>query len=168
MEKTDRKEFAEVIVAIAEAFNRPVSEGMLEVYWQSLRDLGLEEFKAAAFRAVKESQFFPTVHAIRVRCEDNPELCAARQWEYVIGSFRGTPDEEPDGLAEKAVKLMGGWQVLGDRPPGENDTWSRKEFLRLYVLLAEKGDPEDARIGSGNREAQGMIDGLADHMGLPE
>lgn len=137
MNTSDKTRFAHLLGLLAETFHKPLSHAQLEAFWIATNNLTLQQLETATLHLLKSSKFMPTPADIREAAQPLPSpLEAAAAWESIINRFRNPQASQPSNLALRTLKLIGGWNTLGNRSPEENDTWSRKEFLRLYEELA--------------------------------
>lgn len=135
MPNSQRQDFAAMLATLATTFNRPVTELLADAYWTALQDIPPNDLRAAVTECLRSCRFMPTPAEIREKCQPNHALAAATEWQALIASFRGHPHQLAP-ITQRVLKLLGGPETLGNRSPQENDTWTRREFLRLYELLA--------------------------------
>ena len=61
----DKRAFMETIQALAVNFRTEATTALLQAMWMGLEDLSLVSFQAGAKRALRESEFMPTVAELR-------------------------------------------------------------------------------------------------------
>lgn len=160
MDTKDRQNFAAGIGLLCEAFRKEPTKAMLRAYWLALHDMSVDDFGRAVQVCLRECKFLPSPAEIRERCGVSHEITAAQQWDHVMARYRVTGGSEGDldEVARKVLGLLGGYKRIGNRSSDENDTWTRKEFIRLYSELAGKPDPN---------APDAFIEAVANRKGLP-
>ena len=142
MESADRGMFGVAISTLLELHGREKSEGMLDLYWESLKDLTAPEFRAAVVRASRELKFLPKPSELRDLALGNlaqqKMLNAAAAWEVVHAAmvkYDYTHSVDFGPLTNAVVRNMGGWLWLCGR--SLNDlTFDRKKFEELHQAMA--------------------------------
>lgn len=131
--------FAKFMVALAEAYPTvKLREGTIRMYFRALKDIPLPALKRAAERALKESDFFPSIALLRRGVEPTSDDAAVLQWTELIqaassvGAYASVNVEDPC-TARALVMVFGGWpqfcEVAGDNPA---TALKRQEFLAAY------------------------------------
>jgi hypothetical protein len=159
MEKPrDVKRFAAVMMALAECFDKELSEYKLEVFFESLRELSIEEVEAAARWLMRHrtitgtfpviAEFFQALEKVQA---DNLDLAdrAELAWRKLVwaienyGYYQSVSFD--DAILHAAIEALGGWLKITD---GENRDWyesqlqwRKKEFVQIYQALARKNSP---------------------------
>lgn len=137
MQNADKVRFATVIAALAEAFQRRITDGLVEAYWLGLNDLNIRAVEAGVARAIRECSFMPAPAEIRVRCGAmSPALLVEQAWACMLGAIREhggwrSVQFEDHGITA-AVERMGGWERLTGLDSEELLKWGRKDFLTIY------------------------------------
>jgi len=158
MIESDKPRFAGIITALAETFERELSEVVIGVYFDALRDLSIESVQKAASACVRTSRFMPRPAEIREQAGGGPTaakdnaLVAYTQAVRMIssvGSYRTPPIEDPISVA--TIQAMGGWVAFCTRD--DADKWVEKEFREWYEHFARVGAPEDQKRLVGHHEA---------------
>jgi len=175
--KADREHFGSVIGALAEAFERDLTEGLVESYWLALEDLPLDAVRRGAKLCLQTRRFMPRPAEIRERAFGSAKLLAAEAWRRVAQHIRGSRDAEPlDPIARKVVSLLGGLDVLKDTATTEIHTWTAKRFAELYEEVAGSGEGQQllaegsvGQVGSGSGAvAERLVDDVSRKLEAPE
>ena len=119
MTPADRKPFLETIVGFAELKGKQLSAPAMELYWRSMQDWSLSDFRAAAEQLVRTSEFMPTPKDFEdLRKAGRPT--AGEAWMRVLQYARhgynanfplasGGPD---DPIIRLAVAAIGGYGAI--------------------------------------------------------
>ncbi len=156
----DMQLFAETMTAIAEVYGKPLSQGMLEIYWTVLSRYPIETVVQALHWHIANpdvGQFLPKPADIVRTIEGTSGDAAATAWAQLdravrrIGTWRDVVF--PDPLIHRVVYDMGGWVGFGDK---SEDEWPfvAKDFQARYRAYRSRGMvPEypPKLIGRANR-----------------
>ena len=145
----DYRTFQKGFAGLCELFQRKpddISEQLVEIYWQALRDLTPDEFRVATGRAVRELTFFPkpaellNFVGVGVGAGDaRRKLNAVNAWEVVHAAmvkYDYTHSVDFGPLTNAVVRNMGGWLWLCARTVTDL-TYDRRKFEELHQQLAE-------------------------------
>ena len=152
---------AEILGALGETFNRPVTDVTVRAYAMALDDLPMAAIEQAARRALRESTFFPTAHDIRklAGCVDGAERVAIA-WDVfekaVVqhGGYRSVCFDDP--VLNATIMNLGGWQACCEKPVEEFDKWLRKSFERVYAaFMSSRRGSTSALLGICDSENVG-------------
>lgn len=178
---TEREVFATTLAVLSATFDRKLTEGAIDGYWAALSDLGEDEFKKAAQRALAECRFMPAPAELRAfaRPPRNHETDSAKAWgvvrkavdkhDYMVSTIDFGP------LVNAVIRNLGGWDMLckATLPELDNPGWLRKRFDEIYGLFARTnvnglhGDPLSGALPDKwlhPRHVVVPIDGSAPHM----
>lgn len=144
MNDRDKKRLAELVTLLAEGFRQAVTEATLLAYWMALSDLSLKSVETAVQKALRECKFMPTAAELRAL---TGELSIAQRasiaFEAVAkatlthGGYKSVNFTDP--LCNAVVRNLGGWQRLCEVEDVEEfEKWIRKDFERVYTLLAQQ------------------------------
>lgn len=163
------KEFAETFAWMSSAFpNREIPKQTWEVYFEFLKDLPADVFRASVATCLARFQFFPSINQIReVASEFHGKLKglpdAYGAWGVVLEGLKefayGDPEVHP--LIDQCVKDIGGWKHLSE---SEMVVADRARFIEVYrerlsryreeaVVAPPKMITEIAERMSGERKA---------------
>ena len=148
MQNSDKQRFVTVLSALAATFGREVDAVLIDGYWMGLSDLNIGAFSSAASSAIRSLEFFPKPAELRrLSGVQSVEAKAALMWPAVVRASGGSGSGELDEIGQEVFRQMGGRQRLGQMDEGEFATWGRKEFERLYAMIADKHDHEAQQLG---------------------
>lgn len=163
MTDEDRIEFANVMGAAAEVFEREISSLMTDAYFASLRDLSIEAVRMGFSVCFKRCRFMPRPVEIREAASGRKTDRALMAWQdvqhaaAVIGPYRSARFE--DGTVAAVVRAMGGWERVCYFTEDEMP-WRQKDFERLYEAYSERGIAETdyvAGIAEAHNTSRGYL-----------
>lgn len=151
MQASDKKQFAEIMISVAEIYEKEMSQIKLRVYFDSLSSLSIEQVNEGVNKHLRDPQsgsFMPKPSDIlkHVQASDKDvqselESMAQMQWlnvQHAIGKCgRYKTPNFKDPYTRAAVTAMGGWTKLCDTNESEL-TWRGKEFVRNYQAMSVK------------------------------
>lgn len=134
---------ATVLETLGEYFRSPLTVPAARAYAMGLEDLTDEQLQRAAKQAIKECKFMPTAAELltfagAARDLDFEALTAWTAVRRAVDEHDHPHSVDFGVLVNAAVRAVGGWQYLCDAPLNDLDVWARKEFLRVFPLLAAK------------------------------
>jgi hypothetical protein len=123
MEQTDRPEFIEHLLAMAELYNRALSDAAMEAYFESLIDLPLNVVTVAMAMAPGRCEFFPLPVRIREIVEGSPDDQAQQAWNVFLeatGRAGGVNSVlfEDRAIGEAIRQTFGSWPEACDQIHG--------------------------------------------------
>lgn len=165
MKSTDKKEFASLMVALAEYYSREVSEGILGMYWQGLEQYDIAAIREALNRHMRNpdsGQFMPKIADIARMLGGSTQDAALQAWAKVdqavrrVGTYADVAFDDP--LIHRVLHDMGGWIAMGQK---NEDEWPfvAKEFENRYRGFRMRSEaPEYPAVltgiaGAHNRKA---------------
>lgn len=134
MRPNDRKAFLEVVLGFAELKGRQLSAPALELYWNSMQDWSIEDFRSAANTLIKSCEYMPTPK------EFNDLRKALKPSGATAWFTKGT---SPDPLANKAMQIAAQGRYVGHIPIDELQ-WVQKRFIEVYEELLDKDEAQVA------------------------
>ena len=166
MQPNDRAEFARVLAVLASIRRVDLTAEALDLWWSSMRDWPLAEFKQAASHLVKSCRFMPTPFDFeQLRRAAMPT--AGEAWEKAIAACLGWRygNVTVDPLTDRVVRMVGGYQHLAIEPL-DTQHFTRNKFLEMYEELAETegtreavpqiaGPPQTPRLTAGTFQTLG-------------
>jgi hypothetical protein len=139
-----------VVVGLADAFGRQLSEAGQLMYLRALREVPDDALAAGADAVLHGTrEFMPTPGQLRFAClnyGDSPETRAVAAWDVAHNAIRYGAMQSvdfADKLINATIRSLGGWPRFCRRRR-EELTWVRKEFLETYRHYLERG-VDDAR-----------------------
>jgi hypothetical protein len=161
MTALDRDAFVQVMLALGETFNEPISEIRIVAYFDALNDLPLDQVVDGARSVMRTARFFPRPVDVREAVLGNPEERADVLWGHVIQQvhrvgYMGVqriehtdtgirvthhpPTFEDPLVIDTIERLWGSWRQMCETLPaggGELVGWI-KQFKQVYVVLATR------------------------------
>jgi len=137
--REEAKEFADLLLATAETFDKKLSDAAIEIYWQVLKNLSIEEFRYGLMAHLEDSErgrFMPRPADILHFA--HPKRTALVAWAEVVeamdryGAYQSV--KFADTIAAAVVRDMGGWPLMCNLDIIE--PWTQKEFERRYENYA--------------------------------
>lgn len=152
------------LALLCETFNRTATKVLADAYWTVLSTLTADEIGAATKRALSECKFMPAPAELLAFARRPRDLHAeaAIAWD-AIGSALNRPGWNVRSIdfgnhVNACIRQLGGWDALYETKLSEFNTWKRKEFERLYVMLADQPLSHIGRALEGSREAYSDAD----------
>jgi hypothetical protein len=160
MQPEDRAMFAATLTAVADLYDRPLSENILSLWWESLKDASLGDFQDAMQAHVQDPErgrFMPRpadlIHQIE---KSKGWLDRLLEWERVLAWARGEEDA-PRVEIRHAVQMMGGIRRI--KMAWDRDLPKlRDEFFEVYNPTWRK-DPCRALEHDSKRSCSESRDG---------
>lgn len=134
MQPHDRKAFLEIVVGFAELKGKQLSVPALELFWNSMQDWSISEFRAAANQLVRTCEFMPTpadFHKLRTASR----LTAGEAW---IDAPTST-----DPIVVRALRAATQGRYYGHIPL-EELPWVQKRFVEFYDEMRDVDDTRRA------------------------
>ena len=167
MTDADFAPFATSLGIAAETLDAPISELRIRGYFDSLRDLPLEQVVLALKQAMRDATWskLPLPGEIRQRITGSTDDAAALGWAAVQQAIRrvgryGNPRTVLDAPTHAAMlACWGDWGAACDmETDGAAVASARKSFVAAYAAQ-ERRTQQDALLGlgSGERAAQGRL-----------
>ena len=133
---TVSKEFAAVMLGIAEVFRATLTEQRIKLYAQALSDLSQEQVESAAARAIRECRYFPTPRELREFVEsvgDDRALLAWSGFQRAARSVGAWASLVVDDVcaAEALESVFGCWPLYCELE-GAAVGARRAEFVAAY------------------------------------
>lgn len=165
MDDSDKKQFAEVLIATGEVYDKAVSSALARLYFQDLQEYPVAAV-LGAFAAHRKDpdrgRFFPKPADLIDKLKLSTEDEGIESWESVLkmaSNWRNARHINPK--VEAAVRAIGGWQRIGmsDR---DQIGFLRREFLAAYGMNSAKAHVH--RIASG--EVLSEVEKLSGTLGI--
>lgn len=149
MQPTEQAKFAAMLLAAAEMYGKTLSDGVIEIYWQTLQGYELADLQRAFqahFVNPDTGQFFPKPADIVRMIEGSTQSAAAVAWSKVeeavkhVGTYRDVVFDDP--LIHRVIQDLGGWIQLGTKTLDEwpfigNDFQNRYRAYRQRRVVPE-------------------------------
>lgn len=171
MQTEDSHRFAELMGVLYEVYGRrdkPLSDVLIEVYWNACSELTIEQFSEAVNKIMrtKTMQIFPPPAEIMEAIGDSIEDKALLAFDTLINAldyYRSVVFE--DGTIGKVVEAMGGWSVVNDWKTDDR-RFHRAEFIKLYKTYDLRGPWPEAKF-AGAFEIDNSRKGLTEYIPEP-
>ena len=161
MTHNDRKDFAMLIIALGEYYNREISEGLIDMYWGGLSHLELKTVREAMNRHTQNpdsGQFMPKIADIIRMATGSTMDTALMAWSKVdkamrvVGCYDSIVVDDP--LIHRVITDMGGWIGFGNKTE-EDWVFVGKEFENRYRGYTSRSErPEYPPVLLGMAQAQ--------------
>jgi hypothetical protein len=138
MNGNDRKEFSKALVLMGEVYEKNITEGLLEIYFNILQQFSIEQFKSAVVGHLQDKrsgQFFPKPADIIRQIEGDDDNIAMAKWCEVrkaiqrVGYYQSVQFDDP--VIMQVIDRMGGWIELC-RILTSAVGYKEAEFIKLY------------------------------------
>ena len=140
MSPEDGKRFRDLIRGMGRMFGAEPDALVLDAYWLALRDWDYAELEAAAAHLMRTAKFMPRPADFR-ELRKAGEQSAAEAWMLVLQNVRRSEYRRGvtvGGLADLAVKGMGGYEALGKRNPEKLNEFGAREFRERWDEAADR------------------------------
>jgi len=87
MYSTDQAAFREILNALGQVFGKPVTDQIMGLYWDALRDQPIDLVKAMALAHTRYGKFFPKPKELRPK-DDAPKNDTRKDAAFVEGEKR--------------------------------------------------------------------------------
>jgi hypothetical protein len=165
MKKSDRADFAEIVLGFAELKGRSLSAPAIELYWRAMQSWSIEEFRAAAAQLLTTCEWMPTPKEfadLRKAGRDTAGEAWARA-RAACGTCRsgghyGSGGTCGDEFIDRVVRAIGGYRAI-----------ALSEIDKLHFLERRFAEHfETMRDAQEVREALPQIAGRAPTLALAE
>lgn len=142
----DKRRFALAIHALAEYYGKPMSDGVLSLYWQGLDGYDINVIESAIGKHLRNPDngtWMPKIADIIKMIEGNTADMAVVAWKKVIdaisrvGQYQSIAFDDP--LIHAAIDGIGGWPALCQLPETEL-VFVQKRFEQIYRGYRSRGE----------------------------
>ena len=131
MTPEDRKPFLEVIVGFAELKGKQLSAPAMELYWRTMQNWSLDDFRAAAEQLLRTCVFMPTPKDFEDLLRDG-EPTAGEAWAAgYLGQGLATP------RARRAAEIASSGRRLAMLDIEREVPHVQRRFLQIYDELTD-------------------------------
>lgn len=142
MIQNDKLQFEEILTGLAEIFDTELSDIKVDIYFEALKDMSLDDFRAAANTVARTCKFFPKPVEFREQVLIGLDVQASLAYEKVEKAFRKPGIYKTvvfdDPVIHAVIQNLGGdkgWIEYNNLL--EKDVkWWRKDFEKKYLQLA--------------------------------
>ena len=165
MDSSDRQEFGRVLNSLAAIKRVPLTKDACELWWQSMKDWPIDDFKNAAGYLLKNCEFMPSpfdFQKLRKKGEPSAHEAWATALAHAAGAWR--QGVLGDALTDQVVAMLGGYSVIALSNKDKLGFLERR-FIDAYNDLADTNGvrealpnlTERARIQNGSPVQIGKI-----------
>lgn len=145
MNQSDYDNFINIMQLVAEQYNKKLSEGLLSLYWNGLKNHDFDAVRDAVGRHLANAdtgQYMPKIADILRMMEGTSLDSALAAWAKIdiaikqIGPYESVVFDDP--IIHRVLHDMGGWLMLGTK---SEDEWPfvAKEFENRYRGIKSRG-----------------------------
>ena len=167
MHSNERPEFARVLTGLAELKRIDLTKDAIELWWSSMRDWPIDDFKNAAGYLLKNCQFMPAPYdfeQLRKKGESSARESWAKALQHAEGAWR--QGVLGDALIDQVVASLGGYRLIA-LTNSDKLGFIERRFLDAYNDLLDTGGVREAlpnltewpRIRNGSPVQIGRIEG---------
>jgi len=147
MQESDKKKFLEVLTAMSELYDSPLSSISIDIYWKAVSKYPLNKFLAAAKQHTETSKWMPKPSDFIDGMQGNELSVGERSnlaWLGVasaarsIGGNRGVCFDDP--LIHAVIRSLGGWVSLCRGKQEYFNSTVRNAFIKTYEHMAACAD----------------------------
>lgn len=139
MRSADRTEFGRLLVALAAM--KPggkLTDESLELWWLSMADWSLEDFRAAASHLARSVEYMPSpfhFEQLRKAAQTTP----SEAWTVALAFCKHwrDPEVQPDGRIARAAAAVGGLRAIAMADTEKDLPHVQRRFLQAYAELSE-------------------------------
>lgn len=166
MQESDKREFASILQATMDVYNKDISTDVIKLWWMALQNFSIDQVKTGLSKYITSAdcgKFPPKPADIIFMMEGNSSDAAFTAWNKVLeamsraGSYKSVCFDDP--IIHLAIDDIGGWIGLGESE--EKDLpFIQKRFEQAYRNYRTRGDiPAHKRYLIGRSEAQNNLQG---------
>lgn len=161
MVDSELPDFAKTLLAVADYYGKELSENVVDLYWNGLREYDLQSVKKALWAHVRNpdsGQWMPKIADVAKMTQGRTDDQAAVAWSKVDQAVRRVGTYQcvvfDDAVIHRVVIDMGGWVYIGSKDEKE---WPfvAKEFqnrYRGYRMRDETPEYPPVLIGLANAQ----------------
>tara|TARA_Y100000590_G_scaffold46284_1_gene49105 strand:+ start:4737 stop:5309 length:573 start_codon:yes stop_codon:yes gene_type:complete len=143
MNDQDRKRFKEVMIGIADLYDKEITSSKATLYFEMLSDLTIEQFESAVkahCRDIgKEGSFFPKpadiIRQVKKAGDDEAEIAWVMLMDDIKRNGYYSKCKLTDGISLACIQAIGGYKNLTSITYSEIDK-KRAEFIKLYGIYS--------------------------------
>ncbi len=144
MDSNDQEEFLQVLNGLAAIKSKELTKEAYELWWQSMRDWPIDEFREAAGFLLKNCQFMPTPYDFE-QLRKKGRVSAHEAWAKALNHAEGAYRKGAlgDALTDRAIAMLGGYSVIALTYKDKLGFLERR-FLDAYNDLLDSGGVREA------------------------
>lgn len=145
MKNSPATRFAKALATLSEYYRTTLSEGVISLYWQGLRQYEIDQIEAAIGRHLQNpdtGQWMPKIADIVRMIEGTTQGAAAIAWGKVlraigsVGTYQSVCFDDP--CIHLALGDIGGWVEAGKCPLDEQ-SFLQNRFEKAYRAYRSRG-----------------------------
>lgn len=170
MVESELPDFAKTLLAVADYYGKELSENVVDLYWNGLREYDLASVKRALWAHVRNpdtGQWMPKIADIAKVTQGRTDDQAAIAWSKVDQAVRRVGTYQcvvfDDAVIHRVILDMGGWVYIGAKDEKE---WPfvAKEFQNRYRGYRMRDEtPEYPPVLIGMANAHNSKQGFREH-----
>ena len=152
-------EFSRTLLAVADYYGKELSENVVDLYWNGLREYDLASVKRALWahaRNPDSGQFMPKIADVARVMQGRTDDQAAIAWSKVnqavrrVGTYQCVVFDDP--VIHRVIADMGGWVLIGSKDDKEWPFVAREFETRYrgYRMRDETPEYPPVLIGMAN------------------
>jgi len=165
-----RNELLEVMIPFGELYDKRISDGILEIYYDIFKNYDIDEFKVAAYKVIKSHVYnsLPKPASILEYLEGTKDDKALAAWLEArkacedVGYYDSPQFTDP--IISNCITELGGWQEFCSITKDELPFVERR-FLDLYRLFIKRGCDPMELVGFHN--ASNRLKGYQENVTQP-
>jgi hypothetical protein len=139
MKPTERPEFLKVLIGMAaiKPGRDVLTDEALDLWWSSMRDWSLADFKKAAAHLIKSCEFMPSPFQFE-QLRKSGDFQPSEAWSIALRACVNWKDASrlPAGRIARAASCVGGFRAIAMTELKEL-TWIQKRFMEAYAELSD-------------------------------
>ncbi len=146
MQQRDFDSFVDILQVVAEQYGKRLSDGLIALYWQGLKDYDFAAVRDALGRHIRNpdsGMFMPKIADVVKMLQGSTQDSALIAWAKVdkavrqVGTYLDVVFDDP--LIHRVIHDMGGWIALGTKT---EDEWPfvAREFENRYRGFKARGE----------------------------
>ncbi len=145
----DKLAFTGYLAGMAEIYDVELTQMKINLYFEALKDLSVEQFIQACNYHTQTARFFPKPSEIREAIAGDKQTKAIGAFTQLIqavreyGAYKSVEFE--DRLIMACVQRLGGWIKLCDSTTDEWK-WIEKDFYKLYQAMEGRETEGPAKL----------------------
>ena len=157
--------FSKLLNICAAAFDATLGDAKIDIYFESLRDIDIQDIAVAIKAHISTAKFFPRVSEIRaaaLNASQPNEVTAGEAWDEVLGlvlSHAGTSSLPTFSTPriEQCCRIVGGIDGIW-RAGVEKESILHSQFVKAYASITGKVHHQDM---IGRDEAMTVLHGIS-------
>jgi len=167
----NKEKFIQLLTGLCEMYSKPMSEFILDIYYETLKNYTYEQVNSAMVNIVKTNKYntLPKPAEFIEWIEGSKEDKAYLAWTLAHkaikehGYYNTVEFEDP--VISHVIQELGGWLLFSDIKKEELPFWE-KRFREFYKVIEKRGVKEPVKL-MGFIEAKNRETGYNDKIPAP-